>query len=478
MLTREAWNAFLKTLEEPPPNTVFVLATTEAHKVMPTIVDRCQRFDFQRPSSEQIAIVLRRVAEAEGIEVDDGAVGVIARAATAASATRSAPSTNSSPTAAARSRPTTCSRCSASPTPSCSSAPPTRSPPATAPRACWRSAEMAALRPRPGPVRARPRWPTCASCWSIADARRGARPLRVIAAEPRAPDRRRRPSRLGEVDAAARDRRARGGDHGGPRGRRRPDDRGDRAAEAPPGRSSIRRARRCCSASSGSSRRVGAAPRWRCGDPAPGTRRLRAPPSAARGTGSTRAREPEPARARAEAAGSRRSREPRPAADRAGAGPAARRSPPRRRCRATAAAGRAGARARSRDRALARRARPAAPGEAGMLAAVVGAPARPPSTGRDADDRVPAGSAFNKRKAEDPENREMRRRGDAARSSAARCGRLTMLRDDEAGRRSRAPPRLGEEELIERFIASSTPRMRRRRGRPMPERDRRIEETS
>ena len=81
MLTREAWNAFLKTLEEPPPNTVFVLATTEAHKVMPTIVDRCQRFDFARPSPDEIAIVLRRTAEAEGIAVDDGAVGAIARAA-------------------------------------------------------------------------------------------------------------------------------------------------------------------------------------------------------------------------------------------------------------------------------------------------------------------------------------------------------------------------------------------------------------
>ena len=81
MLTREAWNAFLKTLEEPPPNTVFVLATTEAHKVMPTIVDRCQRFDFARPSPDEIAIVLRRAAEAEGIAVDDGAVGAIARAA-------------------------------------------------------------------------------------------------------------------------------------------------------------------------------------------------------------------------------------------------------------------------------------------------------------------------------------------------------------------------------------------------------------
>ncbi len=81
MLTKEAWNAFLKTLEEPPPNTVFVLATTEAHKVMATIADRCQRFDFQRPSLEQISEVLRRVAAAEGIEVEDGAVAMIARAA-------------------------------------------------------------------------------------------------------------------------------------------------------------------------------------------------------------------------------------------------------------------------------------------------------------------------------------------------------------------------------------------------------------
>ena len=81
MLTREAWNAFLKTLEEPPPNTVFILATTEPHKVMATIVDRCQRFDFQRPSLEQIAEVIRRVAASETIEIEDGAVGAIARAA-------------------------------------------------------------------------------------------------------------------------------------------------------------------------------------------------------------------------------------------------------------------------------------------------------------------------------------------------------------------------------------------------------------
>ena len=82
MLTKEAWNAFLKTLEEPPPNTAFVLAITEPQKVMATIVDRCQRFDFQRPSLEQIAEVVRRVAKAESIEIEDGAVALISRSAT------------------------------------------------------------------------------------------------------------------------------------------------------------------------------------------------------------------------------------------------------------------------------------------------------------------------------------------------------------------------------------------------------------
>jgi DNA polymerase III subunit gamma/tau len=82
MLSPAAWNAFLKTLEEPPPHVVFVLATTESHKVPATIVDRCHRFDFQRPSLEQIAGVLRRVAAGEGIELPDPAVGMLARAAT------------------------------------------------------------------------------------------------------------------------------------------------------------------------------------------------------------------------------------------------------------------------------------------------------------------------------------------------------------------------------------------------------------
>jgi DNA polymerase-3 subunit gamma/tau len=79
MLSTAAWNAFLKTLEEPPPHTIFVLATTEAQKVLPTVVDRCHRFDFQRPTVEQIATVLRRVAQAEGIVIPEEATGQIAR---------------------------------------------------------------------------------------------------------------------------------------------------------------------------------------------------------------------------------------------------------------------------------------------------------------------------------------------------------------------------------------------------------------
>src|SRR5881392_3456739 len=81
MLSNAAWNAFLKTLEEPPPNTIFVLATTEPHKVLATIVDRCHRFDFQRPSLEEISTVLKRISAAEGIEADDRALAMIARSA-------------------------------------------------------------------------------------------------------------------------------------------------------------------------------------------------------------------------------------------------------------------------------------------------------------------------------------------------------------------------------------------------------------
>jgi DNA polymerase-3 subunit gamma/tau len=82
MLSPQAWNAFLKTLEEPPPRTIFVLATTEAQKVLPTVVDRCHRFDFGRPSVDQVGHVLRRVADEEAIEIEAGALALVARHAT------------------------------------------------------------------------------------------------------------------------------------------------------------------------------------------------------------------------------------------------------------------------------------------------------------------------------------------------------------------------------------------------------------
>ena len=82
MLSQQAWNAFLKTLEEPPPRTIFVLATTEAQKVLPTVVDRCHRFDFGRPTVEQVATVLARVVEQESIDIDPAAIALIARHAT------------------------------------------------------------------------------------------------------------------------------------------------------------------------------------------------------------------------------------------------------------------------------------------------------------------------------------------------------------------------------------------------------------
>lgn len=81
MLTNEAFNALLKTLEEPPGHVVFVLATTEPHKVPLTILSRCQRFDFRPIPGELIARRLEEVAERAGIAVDAGAVRAITRAA-------------------------------------------------------------------------------------------------------------------------------------------------------------------------------------------------------------------------------------------------------------------------------------------------------------------------------------------------------------------------------------------------------------
>ena len=79
MLTTEASNAFLKTLEEPPAHVIFVLCTTEAHRILATIASRCQRFDFRRIPSEQVFGRLAEIAEAEGVSVDSDALRMIAR---------------------------------------------------------------------------------------------------------------------------------------------------------------------------------------------------------------------------------------------------------------------------------------------------------------------------------------------------------------------------------------------------------------
>jgi DNA polymerase-3 subunit gamma/tau len=79
MLTPEAFNALLKMLEEPPEHVVFVLATTEKHKVLSTIISRCQGFDFRRPGVETLREKLAEIAQAEGIEVEPEALTVIAR---------------------------------------------------------------------------------------------------------------------------------------------------------------------------------------------------------------------------------------------------------------------------------------------------------------------------------------------------------------------------------------------------------------
>jgi DNA polymerase III subunit gamma/tau len=79
MLTTEAFNALLKMLEEPPEHVVFVLATTEKHKVLPTIISRCQSFDFRRPGVSLLSEKLREISEAEGIEVEPAALTLIAR---------------------------------------------------------------------------------------------------------------------------------------------------------------------------------------------------------------------------------------------------------------------------------------------------------------------------------------------------------------------------------------------------------------
>jgi len=77
-LTKEAANALLKTLEEPPPYAVFILATTEIHKMIPTIISRCQRFDFRKLSLSEIIKKLEFISKKEGIQVDEALLKIIA----------------------------------------------------------------------------------------------------------------------------------------------------------------------------------------------------------------------------------------------------------------------------------------------------------------------------------------------------------------------------------------------------------------
>ena len=81
MLTAPAFNALLKTLEEPPPHTIIVLATTESHKLPATIISRCQRFDLRRISRADVVRRLAQICESEGAEATEGALGLVARSA-------------------------------------------------------------------------------------------------------------------------------------------------------------------------------------------------------------------------------------------------------------------------------------------------------------------------------------------------------------------------------------------------------------
>ena len=80
-LSGSAFNALLKTLEEPPPHAIFILATTEAHKIPATIISRCQRYDFRRVGLDDIVALLKRILEADGIKCAEDALYAIARAA-------------------------------------------------------------------------------------------------------------------------------------------------------------------------------------------------------------------------------------------------------------------------------------------------------------------------------------------------------------------------------------------------------------
>jgi len=82
MLSLSAFNAFLKTLEEPPPHAIFILATTDPQKIPPTVLSRCQRFDFHRIAFKDIVARLKRISAMEGLDIEEEALELIARYAT------------------------------------------------------------------------------------------------------------------------------------------------------------------------------------------------------------------------------------------------------------------------------------------------------------------------------------------------------------------------------------------------------------
>jgi DNA polymerase III subunit gamma/tau len=81
MLTKESFNAFLKTLEEPPEHIIFIFATTDVHKLPLTIISRCQRYDFRRIQLDKIKETLRMIADEEKIKIDDKTLTIIAKKA-------------------------------------------------------------------------------------------------------------------------------------------------------------------------------------------------------------------------------------------------------------------------------------------------------------------------------------------------------------------------------------------------------------
>jgi DNA polymerase III subunit gamma/tau len=116
MLSAGAFNAFLKTLEEPPPHAKFIFATTEINKVPVTILSRCQRFDLRRIEADTLIAHLEKICRSEGVEAEADALAAIARAGEGSARDSLSLLDQAIAMAPAASRPTPCATCWASPT--------------------------------------------------------------------------------------------------------------------------------------------------------------------------------------------------------------------------------------------------------------------------------------------------------------------------------------------------------------------------